>query len=52
VTASSTVGTLRVRATARERGMREVFACARMDLGTPPRLPGAEVFGVTSLELG
>ena len=39
-------------ALARARGMREVFGCARMYLGPPPRLPGAEVFGVTSLELG
>lgn len=39
-------------ALARARGMREVFGCARMYLGPPPRLPGAEVFGVTSFELG
>ena len=39
-------------ALARTRGMRELPGCARMDLGTPPRLPGAEVLGVTSFDLG
>jgi hypothetical protein len=32
--------------------MREVFECARMYLGPPPRLPADEIFGVTTLELG
>lgn len=33
-------------------GMREVFGCARMYLGPPPRVPVREVFGVTTFELG
>lgn len=37
---------------ARRWGMREVFACARMYLGPAPTLPLAEVFGVTTFELG
>jgi hypothetical protein len=32
--------------------MREILGCARMYLGGPPDLPEAEIFGVTSLELG
>ena len=32
--------------------MREVFGCARMYLGDPPSLPDAEIFGVTTFELG
>ncbi len=36
----------------RAHGMREVFGCARMYLGPPPDLPGAEIFGVTTFELG
>ncbi|MBK5968798.1 MULTISPECIES: GNAT family N-acetyltransferase [Thiorhodovibrio] len=32
--------------------LREVFGCARMYLGPAPRLPGGEVFGVTTFELG
>lgn len=33
-------------------GMREVFGCARMVLGPIPQLPDAEIFGVTTFELG
>jgi len=33
-------------------GMREVFGCAKMTLGTPPALPWDRIYGVTSLELG
>ncbi len=33
-------------------GMKEVFGCARMYLGTPPVLAHERVFGVTTLELG
>ena len=33
-------------------GMSEVFSCARMVLGPIPELPDAEIFGVTTLELG
>ena len=33
-------------------GMREVFGCARMVHGPIPELPDAEIFGVTTLELG
>lgn len=33
-------------------GMREVFGCAKMTLGTPPSLPWSRIFGVTSFELG
>lgn len=32
--------------------MREVFGCARMYLGEPPDLPGHEIFGITTFELG
>jgi hypothetical protein len=37
---------------ARAHGMREVFGCARMTLGSPPVLPLQQIFGVTSFELG
>jgi len=33
-------------------GMKEVFGCARMVLGPMPKLPDAEIFGVTTFELG
>ncbi len=33
-------------------GMREVFGCAKMTLGTPPALPWDRIYGVTSFELG
>jgi Acetyltransferase (GNAT) domain len=33
-------------------GMKEVFGCARMVLGPVPELPDAEIFGVTTFELG
>ncbi len=33
-------------------GMKEVFGCARMVLGPIPELPDAEIFGVTTFELG
>jgi hypothetical protein len=39
-------------ALAARHGMKEVFGCARMVLGTAPRLPDAEIFGVTTFELG
>ena len=32
--------------------MREVFGCARMVFGPIPQLPDAEIFGVTTFELG
>lgn len=32
--------------------MREVFGCARMVLGPAPQIPDAEIFGVTTFELG
>jgi hypothetical protein len=32
--------------------MSEVFGCARMVLGFIPQLPDAEIFGVTTFELG
>jgi GNAT superfamily N-acetyltransferase len=32
--------------------MKEVFGCARMVLGPVPELPDAEIFGVTTFELG
>ena len=34
------------------RGMKEVFGCARMVLGPTRELPDAEIFGVTTFELG
>jgi len=39
-------------ALAADRGMTEVFGCARMYRGTPPPLPWDRVFGVTTFELG
>ena len=39
-------------ALAGRHGMREVFGCARMYLGSRPALPEHEVFGVTTFELG
>ena len=33
-------------------GMREIFGCAKMTLGTPPALPWDRIYGVTSFELG
>jgi hypothetical protein len=33
-------------------GMKEVFGCARMVLGPIPELPDAEIFGITTFELG
>jgi GNAT superfamily N-acetyltransferase len=39
-------------ALARRHGMSEVFGCARMYLGPRPPLPGGEIFGVTTFELG
>jgi len=33
-------------------GMHEAFGCTRMYLGDPPSLPEAEIFGVTTFELG
>ena len=39
-------------ALAARHGLREVFGCARMYYGPPPRLPDREIFGVTTFELG
>jgi GNAT superfamily N-acetyltransferase len=39
-------------ALAARRGMRQVFACARMYLGPAPALPMERIFGVTTFELG
>jgi len=39
-------------ALARRHGMREVFGCARMYSGPAPLLPIADIFGVTTFELG
>jgi len=39
-------------ALAERHGMKEVFGCARMVLGPVPELPDAEIFGVTTFELG
>jgi len=39
-------------ALAARHGMTEVFGCARMILGPVPALPDAEIFGVTTFELG
>ena len=36
----------------RERGMTEVFGCARMYLGPAPQIAHQRVFGVTTFELG
>jgi len=33
-------------------GMRQVFGCAKMTLGTAPSLPWHRIYGVTSFELG
>lgn len=37
---------------AERHGMREIFGCAKMTLGTPPALPWDQIYGVTSFELG
>ncbi len=39
-------------AMASRHGMKEVFGCAKMFLGSKPTLPEQEIFGVTSFELG
>jgi len=39
-------------ALARRHGLREVFGCARMYYGPAPTLPRAEIYGVTTFELG
>ena len=39
-------------ALAQSHGMNEVFGCARMYYGPAPSLPGEEIFGVTTFELG
>lgn len=39
-------------ALARERGMREVFGCARMTLGPAPAVAWPCVYGITTFELG
>jgi ribosomal protein S18 acetylase RimI-like enzyme len=36
----------------RRQGMRDVFGCARMYVGAPPRLRDDRIFGVTTFELG
>ena len=35
-----------------EKGMKEVFGCARMYFGDKPVLPDAQIYGVTTFELG
>jgi GNAT superfamily N-acetyltransferase len=37
---------------AKRRRMHEVFGCARMYLGAPPRIDESRVYGVTTFELG
>lgn len=37
---------------AQRHGMREIFGCSKMTLGTPPALPWNRIYGVTSFELG
>ena len=39
-------------ALAHRRDMSEVFGCARMYLGPPPRLAHERVYGITTFELG
>lgn len=39
-------------ALADRHAMAEVFGCARMYLGAPPPLPWAQIFGITTFELG
>lgn len=39
-------------ALAQNKGMKEVFGCARMYLGVPPAIADGRVFGVTTFELG
>ncbi|MBK1858936.1 GNAT family N-acetyltransferase [Cerasicoccus arenae] len=39
-------------ALAKENGMEEVFGCARMYYGTTPSLPWANIYGITTFELG
>lgn len=39
-------------ALAARHGMREVFGCARMTLGSAPELPWAQIYGLTTFELG
>ena len=34
------------------KGMKEVFGCARMYFGNKPKLPDAHIYGVTTFELG
>jgi GNAT superfamily N-acetyltransferase len=40
------------RSLAQRKNMHEVFGCARMYLGTPPRLPVKHIYGITTFELG
>lgn len=35
-----------------DKGMQEVFGCARMYFGDKPALPDAQIYGVTTFELG
>ena len=39
-------------ALARDRGLSEVFGCARMYYGPPPATPWDRIYGVTTFELG
>ena len=39
-------------ALAKDRGMKEVFGCAKMYYGPAPVLAESEIFGVTTFELG
>lgn len=36
----------------KDKGMKEVFGCARMYFANKPKLPDAEIYGVTTFELG
>ena len=36
----------------KNKGMKEVFGCARMYFANKPKLPDAQIYGITSFELG
>lgn len=36
----------------KDKGMKEVFGCARMYFGNKPKLPDEQIYGVTTFELG
>ena len=50
--ASVPEGNSEAMALTQRHSMREVFGCARMYYGPAPVLPEAEIFGVTTFELG